>query len=311
MMDHMKRTTIVLLTIVLLIMTTGCRQSSPEDTFEYEETGFQTIAWQSTIFIAETVSVSQERIYLDPLQAQIHEYLASVEVDLENIAYMITNYETGETWVHNESVPFQSGSVYKLPLAMLYYDGINQGYIDPSKELEYAEWIKETGGVISENYEYEDTLPLWEVLDYVILYSDNVAGHMLYSNYGGWSYMRGEATRYSQYKDEELYYELGSYFTARYLNDVLAHLYNNQSAYSRLIWQLGVAAPETYLNSASYGLTHQKIGNVAYLYNAAGIVFAEHPYSIVVMTAFGEFGHEVMGEMNRIVYDYLNPVTAQ
>lgn len=289
--------------ITLLLLLGGCVKS-PASEEAQPASPLSIIQVPAT---TEHLVTSRERIYLDPLQRQIHDYLNEVGVDPETIAYTITDYETGKVWQHNETEPFQSGSVYKLPMAMLYYDGLREGWIDPSKMLEYEDWITEPGGIIYEQYEFGDKLPLWEVLDYVIIYSDNVAGHMLYANYGGWWLMRQDATRYSQYTDEPLFFDPGGYFTTRYLNDVMAYLYEHPQDYSRLLDQLGNAAPDTYLNSAHYGLTHQKVGNASYLFNAAGIVYAEHPYSICVLTAFGEFGHQVMGVMNEIVFRILNP----
>ena len=292
---------IALLGIILLFI-------SCEKLPEVEETQFPSALSMVEVHAAtEQLITTSERIYLDPLQRQIHDYLEEVGVDPETIAYTITDYETGKVWQHNETEPFQSGSVYKLPMAMLYYDGMREGWIDPLKLLEYEDWITEPGGIIYEQYEFGDELPLWEVLDYVIIYSDNVAGHMLYANYGGWWSMRQAATRYSSYKEEPLFFDPGGYFTTRYLNDVMAYLYEHPQDYARLLDQLGNAAPDTYLNSAHYGLTHQKVGNASYLFNAAGIVYAKHPYSICVLTAFGEFGHQVMGVINEMVYREFNP----
>lgn len=297
-----KQAPLVLL-LVMILSLIGCEQPIVEETIT-EPVAMTKYPLSFEQVIVET---SQETLHLDPLTHAIHTYFEEVGVDESLIAYTISDLVTGREWNHNEALAFRAGSVYKLPLAMLYYDGINQGYIDPTKELEYEDWITEEGGYIFEVHEQGDKIPIWDVLHYVIAYSDNVAGHMLYANYGGWYYMREQALQYSPYKEEELYYDLGGYFTARYLDGVMEYLYLHQANYPRLMHDLAGAAPDTYLNSDSYGLAYQKVGNAEYFFNAAGFVLGDHPYSITVLTGFGEFGHIVMGRMNTITYNYFYP----
>ena len=290
--------------IVFQIAVSSC--ASREIDALHETVEPETVVFTKLAFQPQLVDSTADQIILNPLHHQILAYLAEVQVDPNRLAYSISDLTTGREWHHNEDVAFRSGSVYKLPLAMLYYDAINQGWMDPGQMIEYEDWIEEPGGYIYEAFEYGDQFPLWDVLHYVIAYSDNVAGHMLYANYGGWDKVRRDGLRYSEYKDEAHYYDLAGYFTTRYLNDVMEYLYEHQAEYSTLMNNLASAAPDTYLNSAVYGLAYQKIGTVEFYYNAAGLVQAEHPYTICVMTAFGESGHQVMGVINQIAYGYFN-----
>ena len=60
---------------------------------------------------------------------------------------------------------FIAGSIYKLPLAMLYYDKVNSGDYTMESTLPYSGYMHEDAGVISSNYTIGSQIPLSELLD--------------------------------------------------------------------------------------------------------------------------------------------------
>ena len=62
------------------------------------------------------------------LAKDIEAYFQENGIDHEKVAYCITDLEHNIKYSMNEKDEFIAASIYKLPLAMLYYDKINENY---------------------------------------------------------------------------------------------------------------------------------------------------------------------------------------
>ena len=240
-----------------------------------------------------------------PLALQIDNFIIENELDTDWFSYYITDLTTGETITLNEEEEFISASIYKLQIALLYYDDINEGIYSTDDLFRYDEWVGEIGGPVYELYSPGDYLDLEYLLNVMIELSDNTSAHILYSYRGGWSDMRHEALKYTDTPPMDNYYDGRNFLTSTYTNDLLMHIYTHQDEYPDLIDSMQNAQQTEFLNNSIHHITAQKTGNNDQGVGSVGIVFDENPYAISFLSHFDyNTGQWVMGEINRIVYEY-------
>lgn len=237
------------------------------------------------------------------LEKLITNYLTNNNISMDNIGIYITNYEENEYYELNSELNYIAASVYKLPLAMIYYEMINDNAIELDTLLTFSEYHYEYGGPIAENYNFGDQISVEILLHNMILHSDNSAGHILFENLGGWEAFKILATDYSDTQQDEVFFS-ENVLNANYINDVLLYLYNNQSKFETLIEDLGEAEPDNYLNLNNHKLAIQKYGTYGNALNSAGIVFENSPYSICIFTNIGIDNEYILSDINKIVFDY-------
>ena len=242
--------------------------------------------------------------YIDmSLAKDIETYFQENGIDHEKVAYCITDLNHNIKYSMNEKDEFIAASIYKLPLAMLYYDKVNDGEYTLDSTFTYNGYMHEDAGVISSNYGIGSQVPLNDLLNDLIIYSDNDAGHILYENLGGWKEYKEAMTKYTDSISEN-YYTMDNISTANTMNDVVTYLYDHKEEYTDLIKNMEKAEPGEYLDRDTQLSMPQKYGMYDYVLNSVGFVECETPYSIVVLTGLGDKGADVMANINRIAYEH-------
>lgn len=242
--------------------------------------------------------------YIDmDLAKDIEAYFQENGIDHEKVAYCITDLEHNIKYSMNEKDEFIAASIYKLPLAMLYYDKVNDGEYTLDSTFTYSGYMHEDAGVISSNYGIGSQIPLSDLLDDLIEYSDNDAGHILYENLGGWEEYKEAMTKYTDFISEN-YYTEDNVSTANTMNDVVTYLYEHKEDYKDLIENMEKAEPGEYLDRDTQLSMPQKYGMYDSALNSVGFVECNTPYSIVVLTDLGNKGADVMANINRIAYEH-------
>ena len=242
--------------------------------------------------------------YIDmDLAKDIEAYFQENGIDHEKVAYCITDLEHNIKYSMNEKDEFIAASIYKLPLAMLYYDKVNDGEYTLDSTFTYSGYMHEDAGVISSNYGIGSQIPLSDLLDDLIEYSDNDAGHILYENLGGWKEYKEAMTKYTDSISEN-YYTEDNVSTANTMNDVVTYLYEHKEDYKDLIENMEKAEPGEYLDRDTQLSMPQKYGMYDSALNSVGFVECNEPYSIVVLTDLGNKGADVMANINRIAYEH-------
>lgn len=242
-------------------------------------------------------------IKLDDL---INEYINKENIG-DKISIFINDFN-GTTYAYNENNNFIAASIYKIPLAMIYYEKIYNGEYSLSDTFCYYAYQYESGGPIGDNYEVGSYFTLETLLNYMILYSDNTAGHILFENLGGWESFKKIASKYSKDSltlDDE-FYGIYNVLNANYMNDVLNYLYDNKSIFNQLINNMMVPNDFDYLSKYVDSNIAQKYGYYGNAVNSAGIVFGTKPYSIVIFTELGDAGIEHIAQINKICFDYFS-----
>lgn len=242
--------------------------------------------------------------YIDmDLAKDIEVYFQENGIDHEKVAYCITDLEHNIKYSMNEKDEFIAASIYKLPLAMLYYDKVNNGEYTLDSTFTYSGYMHEDAGVISSNYGIGSQIPLSDLLDDLIEYSDNDAGHILYENLGGWKEYKEAMTKYTDSISEN-YYTEDNVSTANTMNDVVTYLYEHKEDYKDLIENMEKAEPGEYLDRDTQLSMPQKYGMYDSALNSVGFVECNTSYSIVVLTDLGDKGADVMANINRIAYEH-------
>ena len=237
------------------------------------------------------------------LAKDIEAYFQENGIDHEKVAYCITDLEHNIKYSMNEKDEFIAASIYKLPLAMLYYDKINEGEYTLDSTFTYSGYMNEGAGVISSNYGIGSQVPLSDILNDLIIYSDNDAGHILYENLGGWKEYKEAMTKYTNSISEN-YYTMDNVTTVNTMNDVVTYLYDHKEDYKVLIKNMEKAEPGEYLDRDTQLSMPQKYGMYDYALNSVGFVECNTSYSIVVLTSLGDKGADVMANINRIAYEH-------
>lgn len=242
--------------------------------------------------------------YIDmSLAKDIEAYFQENGIDHEKVAYCITDLEHNIKYSMNEKDEFIAASIYKLPLAMLYYDKVNDGEYTLDSTFTYSGYMHEDAGVVSSNYGIGSQIPLSDLLDDLIEYSDNDAGHILYENLGGWKEYKEAMTKYTDSISEN-YYTEDNVSTANTMNDVVTYLYEHKEDYKDLIENMEKAEPGEYLDRDTQLSMPQKYGMYDSALNSVGFVECNTSYSIVVLTSLGDKGADVMANINRIAYEH-------
>lgn len=242
--------------------------------------------------------------YIDmSLAKDIEAYFQENGIDHEKVAYCITDLEHNIKYSMNEKDEFIAASIYKLPLAMLYYDKVNEGEYTLDSTFTYSGYMHEDAGVISSDYGIGSQVPLSDLLTDLIIYSDNDAGHILYENLGGWKEYKEAMTKYTDSISEN-YYTMDNVTTANTMNDVVTYLYDHKEDYKGLIKNMEEAEPGEYLDRDTQLSMPQKYGMYDSALNSVGFVECNTSYSIVVLTSLGDKGADVMANINRIAYEH-------
>lgn len=237
------------------------------------------------------------------LAKDIEAYFQENGIDHEKVAYCITDLEHNIKYSMNEKDEFIAASIYKLPLAMLYYDKVNEGEYTLDSTFTYSGCMHEDAGVISSDYGIGSQVPLSDLLNDLIIYSDNDAGHILYENLGGWKEYKEAMTKYTDTISEN-YYTMDNVTTANTMNDVVTYLYDHKEDYKGLIKNMEEAEPGEYLDRDTQLSMPQKYGMYDSALNSVGFVECNTSYSIVVLTSLGDKGADVMANINRIAYEH-------
>ncbi len=239
------------------------------------------------------------------LQTYIDDYLIENNISSDSLQYCIEDLETHTRYSQNEYENVFAASIYKLPLAMIYYEKINTGEYTSDSLFTYEAFHYEAGGPIGSNCSVGDQIALSKLLHDMILCSDNTAGHILFENLGGWVSFKEAISKYSSIAQEDYFYSYDNVLNASFVSDVLSYLYKHSNDYTQLIADLKNAMPDDYLATSVDAEIAQKYGNYGIYKNAAGIIYGDHPYSIAIFTSLGN-QNTVIGDINAICYAYFN-----
>ena len=214
----------------------------------------------------------------------VPEIMSAHNVKEGNYAVAFMSLYDSEKWLCNGEEYFKVASVYKLPLNMYFYELESLGEIDPEERI---------AGMSLEQCHY-----------YSLEYSHNAISEAMLDYLGGYSQYKRDILKYTGSTSEdvapEYYYD--NAFTAEMVLNILDFLSANSGVFSEQIEHMLAAQPGEYLESGELGCEiAQKYGYQNYdgvLHIAvAGIVYAEEPFLLAILTRGSYGAAAAMGEI--------------
>lgn len=243
--------------------------------------------------LAEEADADDERFAGKTWDEVVAAFLQSWGTDPKTITLGYYNTVTGEEYYLNPDQYMVSGSMYKVPLNMVYAAKVADGEMDWDTSI----------GVFS----YET------LLEGSIVHSNNDYAKTLWYHLGNGSYRsyrRIIAPLMGEDPDEvdAKFYE-NNFFTARQMIFCLRELYENQDHYPRVIETMQRAEPNEYFKrrESRFNIAH-KYGFLQtdyHLYmNDCGVAFTDDPILIVMFTDNVPHAYDVMTEFCTLMCDY-------
>lgn len=247
------------------------------------------------------------------LKQQINAYLTEHNFDLNKVSWSVQDLITQEiTQSNNAKQNFTAASTYKLPLCVYYYEEIARGNINPSDTLDYTEEMREKeddenlNQPIHRKYKVGDKIQIDELLEAALLYSDNIAGHMLYEHIGGYDKFKEIVAQYTdQPQTEDFFSEQSNVINADYMTRLLHYVYNTPGTFNDLKFWLQYTAYDTFLNRNVPGTYIQKIGNINEVRNAVGISNGMAPFTLSIYSCISKTdGMNLLADIGQLCLNY-------
>lgn len=262
-----------------------------------------TVAEDNTAAAEQTAAPETEHISIldeEKIQMLVDNLMANSGISedrRENVSIVYTYLGTGDSWYYNADTWRYPASMYKVPMLMVLAERVAKGELTQDSDI---------GG-----------MTLAKTEDIVLIWSNNEQAHVVRKYLGGDATARKLYQAYSPL--EESYYHSDfidyCYFTARYMDDVMQTLYNNQSNFPNIMDCLKVAMPDRYyhLNIDPSYVVAQKYGTFKEFNNNTGIIFTPNPFILTVMTEHMsiEAAEAFMGQAAKVFLDYTLEVDTQ
>lgn len=211
------------------------------------------------------------------------------------------NFDTHEKISLNEDENFIAASTYKLGLNVVYYylESINQ--IDLNDEITYIYEDYEEGTGILQTYDYIGAIKISDLLDYSLIYSDNIATNMLGRYIGGHPSVREQL-----YNILDISYNYTeNIITPEIAFTILSYVYNNIDDFSHMISVLTETEFHDRLDRyLPTDIVAHKVGNYNEYIHDVGIIFDECPYILIIYTKDLNDAEEIIGQVSKAIYYY-------
>lgn len=238
-------------------------------------------------------------------EAQIKSYFGS---DISKVGIVYYDLERNQKIAINEENVFTAASTVKVQMNMIAYQWVKEGKLSLDEEIKYVKskhWEAGTGKLQGENK--SQPIKVQKLLDYSIIYSDNIATRMIMERLGSNKNVRAIANQMAGTNTETAQNKI----TAEEEFRLLKLLYENRNDkyYAYLIEVMKNTVFHDRIDKyIPQELVAHKIGDYATYVNDVGIVFTEKPYILVVYTnelpGLGEFQpHEKIAGLSKLIYE--------
>ena len=236
----------------------------------------------------EEAKDNEEKIIEETIDTEVEQLINKIQsdnhLDESNFYFFYYNMDKKKYYFYNENAYFTAASTIKVPVAMLYYDKINEGKLSLSDTIVYKSGDYEAGdGSTAANYSVGDSIPISYLLEQTIVNSDNTALNILVHNLG-YRQWKEEITKYTDIELSDEFYT-SNIANAEYYYEVLQYLYQNTDRYSQLIDYMKKSSGGAYLkeNLPQYDVAH-KYGSYDGYVHDYGIIYGQDTYLIGVFT---------------------------
>lgn len=241
-----------------------------------------------------------------PLKDRLENYIKGFEGKYGIYYYNLTD---NEEFGINDEDEFTAASTIKVPLNLYLYEKIKSGNVNPDGILSYRKEDYETGTGIIQYQSLGKKYTIRDLSKLSIEVSDNVAANMLFRFLGAYNvkgFMRQKGAKVvydvkntSSPKDMGLYMKLVYEFYKE--NSTIGNELMNYFLNTEFNDRLPALLPKTVK------VAH-KIGTQVKVLNDVGVVFAEKPYIVSVMTdnIDEDEAANVIANISKIIFDYVS-----
>ena len=232
-----------------------------------------------------------------------------------NANFMYTDLESDYSFGEGEDSELYAASVTKL-LAVLYaYKLADDGKLDLNKELTYLAKYKIGGSGIIQNDSVGTKYKLSTILEYTIVYSDNIGYSMLLDELGG----RSKIKEYWASLGYDIHYSdnfgnLSPSLGNGYIKEVYKYYLEGTDNAKKLVDDMKKSDNLEYVKSGDIEVAH-KYGEYVEgggYYNDVSLNFTEHPFALSITSTLGLTDkmknlflktHELSIEFNNLYYE--------
>ena len=249
----------------------------------------------------QTKEISKEGLIVDntpALKSLIEDYMGS---DADKMGLFYYDINVGKSFEINADTPYHPASVSKLYAVITLYDYALEGKIDINKGIYYTTRDYEGGAGILRGMDLSKPYALSTLAEYAIIYSDNIAFHMIYRVLG-WKDIK---THYDEIVGHEVTLtDATPNMSARDAYLILRRIYENKDNnfyYNDLIHNM---QNTTATNKIRQYLSHtiaRKGGNYSNYHHDAAIIYADNPYILTVFSRGVVDANEKISQIAKLI----------
>ncbi len=219
--------------------------------------------------------------------AQTQEETTSQEIDPEEghrVALYFRDLDSGAQYIYNGEEAFDVASLSKAPYAMYLYQLVEQGVASLEETFLVSEesivGSEENSGILKDDENLPREITLAEMIEYLLRYSDTAAQRILLerypaAEYAAWAAELGIQNANSVTGDIITAPEAGIYLEALYS-------YMESGVYGQVL-QEHLMNTRNPMLATSWPLA-RKYGWDEHAFHDMGVVYAQHPYVIAILT---------------------------
>ena len=195
------------------------------------------------------------------------------------------NPDTGFVYKYNEGKKYYAASTIKMLDALYIYENASNGNLELTDTVTYQRKHLLGASVKMGKKKFGDKVKLKDLVNYAVIYSDNIA-HLMLLDYIGISNLReyGHSLGAKYTLNSDYFGEITVDDSLAYLNALNAYL-NTNSEEANELKSYFVNSEQNYLNFPDDNVEAvQKYGEYDGYYHENGIVYVEHPYLVSILT---------------------------
>ncbi len=222
-----------------------------------------------------------------------------------NVSVLFETLDESYSYSYNKDVIYYAASTIKVLDSLYIYNKAIAGELDLDTSITYTSKYSYSDSEGMDKHKYGDKVSLRELVSYAIMYSDNAAHFMLVDYIG-----QAKLKKYSNDLGAKFYLTASDYFGSININNALIYLkelhrlISLDTEYSKELNNYFIKSNSNYLKVDVLGIdAATKYGYYNNYFHNYGIVYAEDPYYLIVLTKEGEHDFEkVIETINNRIY---------
>lgn len=235
------------------------------------------------------------------LESRIRSYLGS---GISRVGFIYYDLTTGKKISINGNKICTAASTYKVGMNMVAYNWVREGKLSLSEGLSYKNIYYEEGTGILQgqiNTTLKNPVKVQKLLDYSIIYSDNIATKMIQARLGGGQAVRKAVCDMTGITVDTVNNKITPEMELRLLKNLYENRNDQYNSHLISIMKQTIFHDRIDKYVPQY-LTAHKIGNYGTYVNDVGIVFTDEPYIIVIYVDGISDSAEKIAHISKMVY---------